>query len=206
MDFLGFHLCTTTMRVSMPTEKLRKIQQDAQRMLHQTSTSVREIARFVGKTTTTMRAIPLAPLYYQALQMQSVLPLNYNQEEIVDKYNVILTLNPASRAHLEWWVNPTTAPLGAPVCPLDPSITIHSDASNQGWGAMLNGQSHTGGIWSLEEATHHINYLELLAAFLAIKAFGKTWQNLSVLLRMDNVTAVSYTNQKGVQCPESCAN
>jgi len=199
MDFLGFHLCSNTMKISIPTEKLRKIQQDARRMLQQTSISVREIARFVGKTTATMRAIPLAPLHYRALQMQmnSVLPLNYNQEEILDKYNVILSLNPASREDLEWWVALTIAPLGAPVCPPDPSITIHSDASNQGWGAVLNGQSRTGGIWSPEEATHHINYLELLAAFLAIKAFGKTWQNITVLLRMDNVTAVSYINQKG---------
>ena len=61
----------------------------------------------------------------------------------------------------------------------------------------MNGQSHTGGVWSPKEATHHTNYLELLAAFLAIKAFGKTWQNITVLLRLDNVTAVSYINQKG---------
>ena len=52
-------------------------------------------------------------------------------------------------------------------------------------------------LWSPEEATHHINYLELLAAFLALKAFGKAWQNITVLLRMDNITAVSYINQKG---------
>ena len=54
-----------------------------------------------------------------------------------------------------------------------------------------------GGPWSSEEAAHCINYLELLAAFLAMKAFGKAWQNISVLLRMDNTTAVSYINQKG---------
>lgn len=51
--------------------------------------------------------------------------------------------------------------------------------------------------WSPKEAAQHINYLQLLAAFLAIKAFGKTWQNTAVLLRLDNVTAVSYINQKG---------
>ena len=92
----------------------------------------------------------------------------------------MLLLNPASREDLEWWLTHTTAPTGAPVCPPDPSITVHTDASNQGWGAVLNGQSHTGGVWSPEEVSHHINYLELLAAFLAIKAFGKTWQNTSL--------------------------
>ena len=81
--------------------------------------------------------------------------------------------------------------------PTRPLITVHSDASNQSWGAVLNGQSHTGDVWSPEEATHHINYLELLGAFLAIKAFRKTWYNITVLLRLDNTTAVSYINQKG---------
>ena len=31
---------------------------------------------------------------------------------------------------------------------------------------------------------------------MAIKAFGKTWQSVTVLLRIDNITAVSYINQK----------
>ena len=66
-----------------------------------------------------------------------------------------------------------------------------------GLGAVLNGQPYTGGVWSPKEATHHINYLELLAAFLAIKGFGKTWHNITVLVRLDNITAVSYINQKG---------
>ena len=90
LEFLGFQLCSMTMRLSVPTEKLRKIQQDAQSMLQQSSVSVREIAWFVEKATATLRVIPLAPLHYQALQVQmnSVLLLNHNQEEISDKYNI----------------------------------------------------------------------------------------------------------------------
>lgn len=154
-------------------------------MLEQQSVSVREVARFVGKTTVTMRAIPLAPLHYRALQslMNSVLPLNYTQEEISTKYKTIVPLTPASKADLEWWVVLEKAPLGALVCPPDPTLTVHSDASNKGWEAELIGQSQMGGLWSPEEATHHINYLELLAAFLVIKALGKTWQNITVLLQ-----------------------
>ena len=62
LEFLGFHLCSMTMRLSVPSEKL---QQDARKMLHQASVSVREIVQFVGKTTATLRAIPLAPLHYR---------------------------------------------------------------------------------------------------------------------------------------------
>ena len=129
--------------------------------------------------------------------MNSVLPLSYNQEEISDKYNTVLPLNTASNEDLRWWETLPTTSTGAPIQPPDPSIIVHPDASKQGWGAVLNGQFHTRGIWSPEEAAQHINYLELLAAFLAIKAYGKSWLNITVLLRMDNVTAVSYINQKG---------
>ena len=155
LEFLGFHLCSVKMKLSIPSEKFRKIQQDARRMLDQESVSVREIARFVGKTTATTRAIPLAPLHYRALQMlmNSVLPLNYTQEEISIKYETVVSLTPASRADLEWWITFEKVPLGALVCPPDPTIIVHSDASNKGWGTVLNSQSQTGGLWSCEEAT-----------------------------------------------------
>ena len=44
LEFLGFQLGSALMRLSLPSEKLRKIQQDARRMMHQASVSVREIA------------------------------------------------------------------------------------------------------------------------------------------------------------------
>ena len=100
LEFLGFHVSSMTMRLSIPSEKFCKIQQDARRMLLQTFISVKEIARFVGKTTATMRAIPLAPLHYRALQMKtnSVLPLNYSQEEISNKYDtMLLWIQPAEK-------------------------------------------------------------------------------------------------------------
>jgi len=54
----------------------------------------------------------------------------------------------------------------------------------------------TGGCWSATEAQYHINYLELLAAFLALKTFAKYQKGL-ILLRMGNASAVTYINQKG---------
>jgi len=43
----------------------------------------------------------------------------------------------------------------------------------------------------------HQLLIELLATFLALKAFGKTWQGIMVLLYLDNVMTVTYINQKG---------
>ena len=153
----------------------------------------------MGKTTATLQALPTAPLHYRALQflMNLVAPVNYIQEGTTDKFNTIVQLDPESKADLTWWSSLNRKDLSTPVIPPAPLLTIESDASNKGWGAVLERQTQTGGVWTAEEATHHINYLELLAAFLVIKAFGKDWRDTAVLLRMDNITAVSYVNHKG---------
>ena len=85
--------------------------------------------------------------------------------------------------------------VATPICLPQPVLVIESDASQLGWGARCMKVS-TGGHWSVEESTHHINYLELLAAFLALKTFANI-QKGPILLRMDNISAVTPINQKG---------
>ena len=85
---------------------------------------------------------------------------------------------------------------GRTVLALEPELTIESDASNMGWGASHQGTS-TGGPWSPQEKEWHINFLELLAATLALKTFVKNKKGISVLLKIDNTTAVAYINYQG---------
>ena len=68
-------------------------------------------------------------------------------------------------------------------------------ASMLGWGAVCQG-SRTG-LWSQMERKNHINYLELLAAMFAVRAFAKDRRNIHIHLRMDNRTAVFYINRMG---------
>ena len=76
------------------------------------------------------------------------------------------------------------------------SITIETDASTKGWGAVCNGV-RTGGPWSPQERTMHINCLELLAAHLAIKCYAKNKTNLTIILKMDSMSALTYINKRG---------
>ena len=69
------------------------------------------------------------------------------------------------------------------------NLFVNSDASLTGRGAFCNGQN-TGGRWSLSESNNHINFLELLAAFLALQSFVSQ-SNIHVRLKLDNTTAVS---------------
>ncbi len=49
-----------------------------------------------------------------------------------------------------------------------------------------------GGPWSKAESKLHINCLEALAAFLAVKCFLRDRRSVTVLLRMNNLSAVTY--------------
>jgi len=52
-------------------------------------------------------------------------------------------------------------------------------------------------VWLTTEALNHINYQELLAAQLAVQCFVKQESNISIQLRLDNITAVTYIKKMG---------
>ena len=72
----------------------------------------------------------------------------------------------------------------------------------------------TGERWSQEETSHHINYLELLAAFLALQCFVKHSNGITVQMKLDNHqqargnalpgTLSARTHDLGLVCTEGC--
>ena len=87
-------------------------------------------------------------------------------------YDTRLRLSEDSKEELTWWDTKMVRWNGKTILTRDPELIIESDASTQGWGATCQG-SDTGGPWSAQEKSRHINCLELLAATLALKTFVK---------------------------------
>ena len=83
-------------------------------------------------------------------------------------------------------------PFGTPT----PDLSLYSDASRSGWGAHLLDQS-VSGIWSHEEASLHINLLEMKALFLALQAFRDLVTDHRVAAMCYNSTVVAYVNKQG---------
>lgn len=77
-----------------------------------------------------------------------------------------------------------------------PDFVLETDASNLGWGAACMNQE-TGGVWNSKEKKEHINYLEMRAGQFALQSFRSMFLRNSVLLKMDNITAVTYINKLG---------
>ena len=81
-------------------------------------------------------------------------------------------------------------------------LEIFSDASLSGWSACCNGEK-THGWWNKEDQEEYIHLLELKAAFNGLSCFASNHRSCQILLRVKNITAISYINRMGeVQYPK----
>ena len=68
------------------------------------------------------------------------------------------------------------------------------------------GESSTGGHLNLSKASHHINYLELLAAYFAILSFSDSIPKQHVKIPIDNTTAVCVLNSMRICHHDPCSS
>ncbi|XP_056378934.1 kinesin-1 heavy chain [Hyla sarda] len=112
------------------------------------------------------------------------------------RYSENVTLTPDTREEHLWWLQHNQSWNGKAIFNSIPDMIIESVASLLGWGAHYRSLS-TGGKWSVEESSFHINCFELLAGFFALKSFARDKSHCCILLRMDNIAAVQYVNRLG---------
>ena len=77
-----------------------------------------------------------------------------------------------------------------------PDIMLFTDASTHGWGAHMF-DMELSGSWTPEEASLHINCLELLAVSKALHSWLAHVQNNRILVATDNTTVVAHINKQG---------
>lgn len=192
IEFLGFEIDSQTMTYSLPMGKRDSISESAKDLLKNLQTvTPRKLSKFIGKVIAARLALRTSNLKLRALQMNLIHCLRENK-----KWDAHLILQQEALDDLAWWANAATFP-SSPIVFEPPTIEIESDSSLVAWGATSGGVK-TGGRWSKTdlEMYQHINQLELVAAFLALKSFWKAPCS-SVLLRIDNQTAVAYINKIG---------
>ena len=94
------------------------------------------------------------------------------------------------------WASPSRLLEGKLFAALPPSLVITTDASGQGWGAVLH-PHRVSGVWSKEEALDHINTLELNAVLLALQNLESLVVGHSLLICSDYMTVVSFIIYQG---------
>ena len=191
IEFLGFTVDSSIMTIRLPQQKLVVLRKLANQLLQQEKVTARQLAQLLGMMVAAHPAVLPAPLHYRALERAK-------RRAVRDQagYESEVRLDNGMLQDLEWWINSAASFNGRPLQIPNWDLTIESDASLKGWGASSQGRS-TGGPWTAEESKQHINYLELLAAFLALRSFVGNKEGLSILLLLDNVTAIAFINRMG---------
>ena len=119
--------------------------------------------------------------------------LRHNQ----GSYQAHIKLSQESVAELQWWcdnIEKADYPICTPNEKID--ITLYTDASHKGWGAVV-GIEKTGGRGTEAESKNHINCLELMAVFSGLKAFCSSMKCVHIRIYSDNTTTVNYINSMG---------
>ena len=190
IEHLGFIFNSADMTVTLTPKKQLCIQEMAQNLVNTDKPTIQMLAQFVGKLVATEPGFAHAPVYYKELEIYK------NQQITVHKgnYNAVIALPHEIRDRLLWWQTHILNVRRHVQVP-SPEHHIESDASNSGWGGIINGVQRTRGQWTSSETDLHINVKELLAAFFMLRSFCDNCYDTHIRLKLDNTTAVACINR-----------
>ena len=134
-------------------------------------------------------ALTLDPFYYRALETDKAKALQQSN----GNYDALVRLSNEVKKELCWRITNIMSSFQQSHVP-DPDITIYTDSSILGWG-VTDGYNSSGARWKAEEV-NHINVLELKAIFIRVLTYCKGKNYKHVREMSDNITAVSYVNNK----------
>ena len=198
LTFLGFVLNSVTMTVQLTANRKEKLKNSCLKLVSKDQCTIQNLAEVIGLIVSSLPGVEYGPLHYRTLERDKT----YALREHKGNFGASMTLSQSSKAELNWWiVNVDTS--SQLISHGEPELLIQTDASSHGWGGV-RGDQKTGGRWTQEEASHHINYLELLAVLLTLKALCGECTNLHIRVQCDNTTAVCYINNMGGSKSPDC--
>lgn len=197
--FLGFLIDSVLMTVSLTQEKIIRIKSHLSSLLQNPySVKIRDVAKVIGHLISSLPGVKYGALYYRNLEMAKIAALKRAKGNFEDT----MCISQIGISELNWWLCNLDSSFNTIRCP-PVDVTLHSDASLKGWGTFMNDES-TGGRWLPTESEHHINYLELLAAFFALQCFHSSLSGKHVKIMIDNTSAVAQINNMGTCHSEEC--
>jgi hypothetical protein len=130
---------------------------------------------------------PDTPLYFRELQFFLIAQLH----QAVDNYDAGVSLPPSVLSELRRWISFLQVPPSTSLVQQEPTLVVTTDASGSGYGATLEDRELSGS-WSQEQQLESMNYLELLAIYIAAQEWSDLLSGRVVLFRSDITTAIAY--------------
>ena len=189
--FLGNVIHSSDMTETLSSEKMSLIVQECLSLCKKSHESIRKVTGVLGLLVSTFSAIEYGPLHYQETEMAKIEALKASKGE----FDCKMLITDDMRTEPNWWVR-NLAVQNRHIDHGNPDMVILTDASHSGWGAVYKNEN-IGGRWSESEAENHINVLEMMAVWLALKFVCRVTRSKRVLVRCDNSCTVSYLTAMG---------
>ena len=188
--FLGMHLDSTNMMISLPERKVNNIVHLCKTYTENPFLDARKLAKLIGKLQATRMAVLMGPFYMRNLQKCLI------QATHLGGWDQKLCLTTTGKQDLAWWIKNLKSQNGQIFSVNHQStVRLSTDASMTGWGAHCNGQTAQG-KWNLLQQTEHINVLEITAALMGLRSLIKQ-ENIQVILETDNTPTIAYLIKMG---------
>ncbi|KAL0170481.1 hypothetical protein M9458_035077, partial [Cirrhinus mrigala] len=178
--YLGVVWDSTPMRARLSPARIESILTAVARVKEGQSLTVRQFQQLLGLMAAVSNVITYGLLYMRPLQWW-----------LKTKGHMRLCLRALDMWRKPWFLSQGPV-LGAPCC----CLILATDASLTRWGAVMDGHPARS-LWSGHQLTWHINCLEMMAVFQALKLFRPDLRDRHVLVRNDNTTVVCYINHQG---------
>ena len=109
-------------------------------LLSNTHASIQEVLEVIGLMVSVFPGVYNAKLYYRSLKIDKIKAV----KESKGNFNSLLVLSDTLITDLRWWVNNIKGSF-KPVSHGDPTLSIYSDTSKEGWVAVCNVDKTGGG-------------------------------------------------------------
>lgn len=202
IDHLGGVFDTRLSVACLPRAKVFKIRRECRWLLDQSqrgqAVEIRRLAALLGQ----LMAARYFVVVHRLRSLELMRLVIESSEEV--GWDGKVELAPPVVSCIMWWMVNLHAVNGRSWRVVTPDLTITKDASGSGWGAVL---METGevihGFWDRLVFGGHSTHVELLADIAASKAFilAKDLRDITITIRSDNMSSVSYINRQGGRVP-----
>lgn len=191
VKFLGFLIDSVKMQVYLPPEKIEKMTRLCATLMSKGGGTIQEVASVVGLMNSYAKAVDYGDNHIKKLEIEKVKALKISR----GNFGSHMSISEKGRKDLVWWYN-NADKVVRKIETKSPRVTLSTDASNTGWGAVLKDNTAQG-KWTDIESTWHINEKELLAVLFGLKCLANTVEGEVIRVLSDNTTTVRYINKMG---------
>ncbi len=197
IEYLGFIIDSRSMTLTLPPAKasriLKRLRKAVTQLRSRATIPIREAAKLIGLLVSATAATKYGRAHYRVLEAAKILALQTHNFD----FNAPFQWPEECLLDLQWWIKTI------PNCTTtferqQPTTTVTTDASLEGWGVIWENQQAFGG-WEKEEI--RIDALELKTVLFALQVFPIAQCHKVISVRCDNTVAVAYINNMGGRIP-----